>query len=101
MGENDSHREEKPHSQTRPRLARKTVPEIGKEKFVSFYITFKQQIESWNVSEDTDLFKEYLGSLSRKTEAKTEYWNLRARHPSWPMKKVGVWLVKRLDKVEP
>ena len=82
--EEDDEDEQKSVS-TRPRLAKKTVPELGdKESFLSFYVNFKLQIQSWNVNEDSNLFREYLETAIQKNNtAKSEYWTLRGRHSTW------------------
>jgi hypothetical protein len=86
---------------TRPSLAKKTLPEFGdKEKFSSFYITFKQQVGSWKVKEDSDLFREYFETAIRKNNfAKSEYWRVRSRHPTWSMKQVSSWIIKKIDNI--
>lgn len=100
----DSEEETSDHENTftRPRLAKKTVPVIGKdERMIQFYMTFKQQVESWGVKEDSRLFREYFETaIQNNSRAKSEYWNIRARHADWPMHKVSMWMIKRLDKIE-
>jgi hypothetical protein len=88
---------------TKPELAKKTVPELGKdEQFFSFYRNFKLQIESWVVKENSSLFKEYFEvAIQKNPQAKSEYWSIRARHPEWKMGRISAWMVKRLDKVNP
>jgi hypothetical protein len=98
----DSEVDDEISASTRPRLAKKTVPELGdKETFLSFYVTFRQQVESWKVKEESELFREYFETaIQKNTEAKSEYWNLRARHPKWSMKQVSSWMIKKLDKLK-
>jgi hypothetical protein len=96
-----SHR--KSTRESRPKLAKKTVPEMAKdEKFFTFYRNFKLQVQSWNIPEDSSLFREYFEmAIQKNALAKSEYWSIRSRHPKWKMLDISAWMVKRIDNVNP